>query len=426
VVTLAAGDRKAVTVRLVPPAGISGRVVDADGDPGAYCAVQVFTRVYQDGRLTMTPVGASVTDDRGEYRVGGLAPGRYYVYLRPRPMPPTRSPLLPRTAARPEATETWPPLFYPGVRDFASAGTVTVEPGVDATGIDFKLQTTGVVSVAGSVTGMPAGPSQALTVTIVQAGSVQGLGSQHPSNVSGGRFRFGGLTPGSYVVRAEGTVGGRSYLATLPVEVGERSIDDFNVVLQRAVDIPGRIRVEGGANPMKNVVLVPRDTTRVMHNAPPRGEVAPDGTFVLPDVVPGTYALAMYEQPLHIKTLTFAGQPSAHYAIEIPPGSAGPIEIVASTKLGQISGLVDGGPGAAVVLMSEGGRELRATQTDANGKFSVDAVRPGKYKAAALGGADPSMPLNAAAIELIEKSGTSITVEEGAQLTLQLRAIPLP
>jgi hypothetical protein len=163
-----------------------------------------------------------------------------------------------------------------------------------------------------------------------------------------------------------------------------------------------------------------------MHGSPPRAEIAPDGTFVLADVTVGTYSLPLSDLPVYFKSVTFAGQAVAYRAIQIPAGTAGPLEIVAGTKLGQVSGVVDGEPWTAILLIPDEPGTVRVAVSDASGAFTIDAVRPGKYKAAALAFADPTLPPGAAEIELVNKQGTSITVQEDSQLTLQLRPIQLP
>ena len=58
---------------------ISGRVLDADGEPLSGVQVQVLARQYMRGQVRMMPRGGSSSDDRGEYRIFDLPPGRYFV-----------------------------------------------------------------------------------------------------------------------------------------------------------------------------------------------------------------------------------------------------------------------------------------------------------------------------------------------------------
>src|SRR5581483_11869655 len=66
-------------VRLMPAAILAGRVADRDGEPVAGATVQAV-RARGSGTAERYSVAASATtNDRGEYRIFGLPPGRYYL-----------------------------------------------------------------------------------------------------------------------------------------------------------------------------------------------------------------------------------------------------------------------------------------------------------------------------------------------------------
>src|SRR6185503_1926865 len=69
----------AIQLKLTPQGVIIGRVYDQDGDPVENAQVQVMRYTYPRGGRQLSTVGTGSTNDLGEYRVAGLAPGRYYV-----------------------------------------------------------------------------------------------------------------------------------------------------------------------------------------------------------------------------------------------------------------------------------------------------------------------------------------------------------
>ena len=69
-----------LTVPMFHGGAISGRVLDAHGDPVDFAQVRVL-RVPRGGRVTSA--GQAQTNDLGEYRVPRLQPGRYLVQVRP-------------------------------------------------------------------------------------------------------------------------------------------------------------------------------------------------------------------------------------------------------------------------------------------------------------------------------------------------------
>ncbi len=135
-VELKAGERKRqVAISMVPAASLTGRVTDEEGDPLLSCNVNVMRRdPMRRGRFTSFANGQ--TKPNGEYRVFNLAPGRYYVAAScqgPNFVP------HPLTDQPPHATVRFLPQVYPGVSDFAGATMIDLAPGVERSGVDFRM-----------------------------------------------------------------------------------------------------------------------------------------------------------------------------------------------------------------------------------------------------------------------------------------------
>ena len=84
-----------LTVPMFHGGAISGRVLDAHGDPVDFAQVRVL-RVPRGGRVTSA--GQAQTNDLGEYRVPRLQPGRYLVQVRPQMNQNYQGPNLHRNA----------------------------------------------------------------------------------------------------------------------------------------------------------------------------------------------------------------------------------------------------------------------------------------------------------------------------------------
>src|SRR5437016_3076114 len=75
---------KDIVFRLTPAGTVIGRVSDASGDLVAGVLVQLLQSRYDiDGKHTFQTVSAARTNDRGEYRLYWITPGRYFLNAGP-------------------------------------------------------------------------------------------------------------------------------------------------------------------------------------------------------------------------------------------------------------------------------------------------------------------------------------------------------
>ena len=114
---------------------IEGRILDQWDEPMAGVAVTVMKA---DG--TPHPAMPGYSDDRGEFRTFGLAPGRYRVCANPRSL----------LEARSSDTVRYVRTCHLASMSESTAADVILDTE-DATGIDIRIQRTGTYSVSGSV-----------------------------------------------------------------------------------------------------------------------------------------------------------------------------------------------------------------------------------------------------------------------------------
>src|SRR6185436_18874877 len=81
VLNLRAGQQMTdVAFRLTPAATISGRVMDANGEPLTGDTVQALRSTFDaTGKRTLQATSSARTNDLGEYRLYWINPGRYFV-----------------------------------------------------------------------------------------------------------------------------------------------------------------------------------------------------------------------------------------------------------------------------------------------------------------------------------------------------------
>jgi protocatechuate 3,4-dioxygenase beta subunit len=300
ILTITAGTETRIDV-ILPRAGvISGRIFDETGEPLPYATVVlarppgttptadqqtntppliVSTVSGTSGLRVMTQPGAT-TNDRGEFRLFGLAPGEYMLYANPQTLQGDK-----RRHA---------PVYYPGVVDAAAAERIRILPGQEIVNVDFTLRLTPRVTVTGialTPEGDPIrGGSLALHSTVLD-GSVL---NQIASIKADGSFSFESL-PGHYVLRArfanlaarpEDRSGANLSLAH-PLVVGTEDISGLVLRLTRGASLTGQFVFEGSTQPANTS----RFSVRVQSGGP--GEVVlanrkDDGTFALRGIESGT------------------------------------------------------------------------------------------------------------------------------------------
>jgi hypothetical protein len=195
VIQIAAGQElKSVPVRLMPMAVVSGEIVDEYNDPVQNVEVRLLAQRMRLGQMYLAIVGKAVTDDRGQYRIPDLRPGKYYVIAesqnksikdrvdnvvtdtvaqftsgtRGEPQPSVEP------APSPDPPYTYAPLFYPGTGDFQQAQPLALKPA-DELAANFIFLSAPVVSIRGRVTnGITGAPASTAAVAAFWTVYMQG------------------------------------------------------------------------------------------------------------------------------------------------------------------------------------------------------------------------------------------------------------
>ena len=401
------GEKKEnVKLTLTPTGGISGRVLNAEGG-----AVQGAI-VSLDG--TQFGINPSTSDEKGQFRISSVPPGRYRVVANPAVMP-----FPPEIRTDGTSEVHYAKTFYPDALTVRGGQRVEVGAGVDATGIDIRLVRTPVVTLSGKVLDMPAGGK---TVVRAVASAATGGGVQTAVNVKAdGSFQIWQLDPGKYTVIATGTtstvpgLGPQSGLQSTPAEVEVagadiehielRMIQPFDVNVQLAFDdakareVPTMAVLQGGPGqppatpgaprqPMpRRMMLRPEGQTFV--NPSPSMfqpiEIGADDSFTLEKLQPGRYHL-IPTWGVYVRSVTIGNTETEGDILDLRNGPAGAVTVTLGSLMAEVSGVVSDSSGPAagvrVVLMAE--RSLGGIPTFAmsagDGTYKFGAVPPGKYK----------------------------------------------
>ncbi len=419
-----------VVLRLIPSAVISGRVTTEGDEPVPNVFVQAMKYAYQGDKRQLADAGTSTTNDRGEYRIWGLPPGKYYVRA-----------THPRGGAARQGGQVYVPIFYPGVSDLARTQPVELHPGDELAGIDLNFVLLRSVRITGRVLNASSLPAKGTQVTLVAgSGSMTFTVGQASADGKGG-FEIRGVAPGSYVLVAEqfGNADSEKVMrGRTSVEVGEVTINDVEVVIGPGASVTGHVRVEGKSNPdltKLTVALDAQDDLASIGFAPDVSSIPlhADGTFTFRDVPEGTYHIKVLPLPDGYYLKPSGEGDAVEAGVKVGRNHAAAVELTLSSGAGRVTGTVskDQQPfaGATVVLVPDGARRgqprfYRQALSDSGGRFAISSITPGDYKLFAWEEIERGMYLDPDFMQSYEDSGKSVRVEEGSNTSVQLDLIP--
>ena len=210
--TVAAGQTlDNIGIVLQKGAVISGKVLDQKGEPVTDAQVMALRRITPPSastaapRLIPTPMqGAQMTNDIGEYRVAGLAPGEYFIAASPRAMG-FAGPGATSTTGKGGGTPTTTTTYYPGTADQVGGQAITVAAGAEVSNIVFTLQSVPAYRISGLVVDENGAPiAHAMVMLMNDPRSGMMFMGPHGNAQTGddGRFSIGDVTPGAYRLNA--------------------------------------------------------------------------------------------------------------------------------------------------------------------------------------------------------------------------------
>lgn len=404
-----------VTIELMPGAAISGHIVDEDGDPMTGCFVQAHSADMRRFAPVMRP--PAMRDD-GTYRLSGIAAGKYIIsaqcsetVFQPRPL---------SAGPDPPPTQAYPMQYYSAASDAKSAQVVQLAAGAEKSGVDFQMHPVAVTHIhgtfaAGGADGRGRGDLNVLLVP-VDANNSDGFAFRGRGEVNeDGTFDIHQVFPGSYYLAATsvrdprfGMLGG-----VMRVDVTDGPLN-VSLALHPAMDISGKVEIEDNAHRVTPAQINLQLDPVIQYGAQPAfAQVAEDGSFTFKSVLPGEWRIRLFAPGAFLKSARMGGDDVTNQPLNLMPGAAGILELVASTNTATVAGTAP--VGRLVFAQAEGaaglGQGYQVAQVDANGQFKMGGLAPGKYRFA-VGDDGAPMP---------DQGGQEVTVEAGETQTVELK-----
>ncbi len=386
---LAAGQAiRGLVVRLTQTGNVSGRITDINGQLAVGAPVQLLKVVYNAiGQRTFQDGGSTRTNDRGEYRIFWVTPGRYYIAAGT----PT-GPAVPAPPASNESLDRYSYTFFPGVAESTRASAIEVQSGGESSG-DFPIQPLQFFHVRGRVADANGRPPASISVSFAfqtVTGQVGAFSMGQIYDPATGNFDVPNVMPGAYVVQlASNTV------ERMAINVVNANVENLSFVLGSGTTLNGRLRTDSPASGLPPGADRVRVQLRGLNFAVTLAQqnADADGNFRIENIPAADYRVVVTNLPveLYAKDVRLGGFDLMTQILHVTEGSPipGTLDVILSPNVSQIEGSVldDRGqpiPGIQAVLVPDRNRDhaelFKTATTDQTGHYSIKGIPPGDYK----------------------------------------------
>ena len=405
---------------------IVARVIDQFGDPVRGVVVRPYLPRFVNGRRQLQQAGgngASVTDDRGETRIFGLAPGEYYL------------------AATPDFQTAWRgelETLHPGTLDVRQAQLVKVGVGEEAFAT-FPILRARLSSLSGRIVGSDGGPLSAPFVSL--AHPQLSSGSSRRLNVAAdGSFSESGLAPGEWVI----TVQEPEY-ASVRLRLLDDDVHGVIVTTRKGAHVRGRVRFEGGDPPKDRIELGVAFSGEPPMMALSAGflrssagvssiHATAETEWAFEAQISGVGVMRVRTASWMLKAVMLDGKNVADTPLDFGEAYTNkPVEVVLTQRRAELNGAVTNDRTQSVsdyvvVLFPEDEGQWTPTsryfalgRPDQEGRFRIANLPPARYLAAAVEYLEPGDERNPEVLSRLRPHATELDIPEGETRSVTLR-----
>ena len=434
-----------IDVKLVPQGAIAGKVLDTDNEPMQRVQVSVLKVTVIGGRRRAAITSSATTNDLGDFRIFNLPAGNYLVMATAsggRGGPGGFGGGPPRGQVLKMAPDDYVPTFYPGSIDSTTASLIQLPAGGEITGLSFQLGRSATFRVRGKVTGVAqtadASKRGGMRVSLLPADHNavlmnNGMGLS-TSVRADGTFELLNVQPAAYqavIIRSDRR--NEAVLGKSLVTVSSGHMDNVSILCAEPVTLTGIVKSESGKEADLDRVWITLKPLSGLSMAEVEAEVNDDWSFKLEGASRESFTLRMTGLgDTYIKSVRLDSQDVTLTGIDLSSAATGSkLEIILGEKAGSVDGTVKEGEKAAVgrpvTILPDPAQPMqpyliKTATTDADGKFHVAGLAPGKYRVYAWTEIMADNYTDTEFMRRFQNDGGRIEVKEGSaeQVTLPL------
>jgi protocatechuate 3,4-dioxygenase beta subunit len=422
---------------------ITGRISDDIGDPIEGVMVLAMRSRYWEGRRQLVPTGQGFThsDDAGQFRILGLAPGTYYVMASTRETWTVNQGGVPRVMG-------YAPTYFPGTTTVGEARRVTVALGREANSTDFSLIVGRAASISGTAFNSQGRPFAHVELREEVRGEnfAQFGGNKNAVVAADGSFTIRDVSPGDYKVAATSERGGdRPEVAIVPVAVDSTDVTGVVLTGSEGGSIAGQLLTDTGAVPTIprlrisiGLPLVGQPDPMLLgtFRDPGSSQVAADGSFSIKGVFGRSRLRVALTDDWMVKAILHGGRDITDEPIELKSGeSLTGVQVIVTDRVSTLTGQLSDDQGApltdATILVfaddsgrwADDSRAVRAVRPDQDGQYKIKGLPAGAYLAIALDYVEDGMWNDPEYLESLRSHAQKLTVAEASAQTMALKLV---
>jgi protocatechuate 3,4-dioxygenase beta subunit len=451
---------------------LAGRVVDEFGEAVAEADVTAMRMQFMNGKRRLTPSGRnSMTNDLGQFRIYGLAPGEYYVSATLRNMNMMVMDLMAGGGiggpTGSNQSSGYAATYYPSTPSPGDAQRVTLAVGQELASVDIQLQPVKLAKITGTAIGSDGKPMTGAMVMLMPAmkDAMMFMPGGTSRTDKDGAFTLSGVTPGEYSLQVQ-SMGGmiqaaganmsftfrtdtsgaaipeqQREFAVTTVNVAGEDITGMIVVGTRGAKATGTISYGAGAKP-EGAAGIRVTASPVDADANPMpvfgGSTvnADSGAFQVDGLIgQRVFRAANLPKGWVLKQVRLNGEDITDTGVEFKPGEdVSGLEIELTNRTTAIDGAVTDDRGQAlkdftVVVFAEDktkwampmNRWTASSRPDQEGRFKFANLPPGAYYAIAVEYVPQGEWSDPEWLARASKKATRFILDEGTTKMLELK-----